>query len=72
MKTDAFVKVVMAELVKSPDVADTSFLRSSVRALGRGFESGALDVAAVLAEIERWLPWQLSRDIKKSIEKALR
>ncbi len=72
MKTDAFVSVVMAEIVKSPDVTDTSFLRSSIRAIGRKFESRAIDIPGALAEIERLLPWQLSRDIKKSIEKALR
>jgi hypothetical protein len=72
MKTDTFVKIVMAEIVKSSDVADTSFLRSSIRAIGRKFEARVVDIPGVLVEIERLLPWQLSRDIKKSIEKALR
>lgn len=72
MKTDAFVTIVMAEIVKSPDVTDTSFLRSSVRAIGRKFESRTIDISGALSELERLLPWQLSRDIKKSIEKALR
>lgn len=62
----------MAEIVKSSDVADTSFLRSSIRAIGRKFEARVVDIPGVLVEIERLLPWQLSRDIKKSIEKALR
>lgn len=72
MKADTFVSVVITEIKKSPDVSDTSFLRSSLRAIGRKFESRALDIAGAIAEIERLLPWQLSRDIKKSIEKALR
>ena len=72
MKTDAFVSLVMAEITKSPDITDTSFLRSAVRAIGRKFESGSIDTLGVLTEIERLLPWQLSRDIKKGIEKALR
>lgn len=72
MKTDTFVHIVMAEIVKSPDVTDTSFLRSSVRAIGRKFESRAIDIPGVLTELEGLLPWQLNRDIKKSIEKALR
>lgn len=72
MKTDAFVTIVVAEIVKSSDVTDTSFLRSSVRAIGRKFESRAIDIPGALSELERLLPWQLSRDIKKSIEKALR
>lgn len=72
MKVDTFEKLVVAELVRSPDVADTSFLRSNIRAIGRKFESGNLDVSGVMAEIGRLLPWQLGRDIKKSIEKILR
>lgn len=72
MKTDAFVNIVMTEIVKSSDVTDTSFLRSSVRGIGRKFESQAIDISGVLAELEGLLPWQLNRDIKKSIEKALR
>ncbi len=72
MKTDTFVKVVMAEIMKSSDVTDTSFLRSSIRAIGRKFESRTLDIPGVLIELERLLPWQLNRDIKKSIEKSLR
>ncbi len=72
MKTQTFVTVVMAEILKSPDVSDTSFLRSSLRAIGRKFESREIDTLGALAEIERLLPWQLSRDIKKGIEKALR
>jgi hypothetical protein len=72
MKTDAFVHIVMAEIVKSPDVTDTSFLRSSIRAIGRKFESRSIDIPGVLTELEGLLPWQLNRDIKKSIEKALR
>ena len=72
MKADRFVSVVMAEIVKSPDVSDTSFLRSSIRAIGRKFEARSTDIAGALSEIERLLPWQLSRDIQKSIEKALR
>lgn len=72
MKVDTFVKVVMVEILRSPDVTDTSFLRSNIRAIGRKFESGDIDVPGVMAEIERLLPWQLGRDIKKSIEKALR
>ncbi|MFA9262877.1 MAG: hypothetical protein ACEQSB_06045 [Undibacterium sp.] len=72
MKVDTFVKIVMAEILRSPDVVDTSFLRSDIRALGRKFESGALDAAGILEAISDILPWQLSRDIKKSIEKALR
>jgi|GEM_PF-4412866 len=72
MKTDAFVRLVLAEIVRGPDVVDTSFLRSNIRAIGRRFESGDIDVIGVMAEIERLLPWQLGRDIKKSIEKSLR
>lgn len=72
MKADTFVSVVITEIKKSPDVTDTSFLRSSLRAIGRKFESRSLDIAGAIAEIERLLPWQLTRDIKKSIEKALR
>lgn len=72
MKADTFVAVVVPEILKSPDVTDTSFLRSSLRAIGRKFESHAVDIPGALGEIERLLPWQLSRDIKKSIEKALR
>lgn len=72
MKADTFVKVVAAEILRSPDVEDTSFLRSNIRAIGRKFESRDVDISGVMAEIERMLPWQLSRDIKKSIEKALR
>ena len=72
MKTQTFVTVVMAEILKSPDVSDTSFLRSSLRAIGRKFESREIETLGALAEIERLLPWQLSRDIKKGIEKALR
>lgn len=72
MKTDTFVNIVMGEILKSPDVTDTSFLRSSVRSIGRKFESQSIDIPNALAELERLLPWQLSRDIKKSIEKALR
>lgn len=72
MKVDTFEKLVVAELVRSPDVADTSFLRSNIRTIGRKFESGNLDVSGVMAEIDRLLPWQLGRDIKKSIEKILR
>ncbi len=72
MKVDAFMHIVMAEIVKSPDVVDTSFLRSSIRAIGRKFEARSIDIPGALAELERLLPWQLSRDIKKSIEKALR
>lgn len=72
MKTDAFVHIVMGEIVKSPDVIDTSFLRSSIRAIGRKFESRSIDIPGVLTELDGLLPWQLNRDIKKSIEKALR
>lgn len=72
MKADAFVDTVMAEISKSPDVTDTSFLRSSVRAIGRRFESQSIDTRGALDELGRLLPWQLSRDIKKSIEKSLR
>ncbi|MFZ1626522.1 MAG: hypothetical protein WAT81_01800 [Candidatus Moraniibacteriota bacterium] len=72
MKTDAFVSLVLAEITKSPDVTDTSFLRSSVRVIGRKFESGSIDTLGALTEIERLLPWQLSCDIKKCIEKILR
>lgn len=72
MKVDTFVRVVMAEITKSPDVTDTSFLRSAIRAVGRKFESRSVDISGVLSELDRLLPWQLSRDIKKSIEKALR
>lgn len=72
MKTDTFVNIVMTEILKSSDVTDTSFLRSSVRAIGRKFETRTIDIPGVSAELERLLPWQLSRDIKKSIEKALR
>lgn len=72
MKTDAFVSTILAEIRKSPDVSDTSFLRSSLRVIGRKFESRSIDIPGALGEIERLLPWQLSRDIKKSIEKSLR
>jgi hypothetical protein len=72
MESDQFVKIVVAEILKSPDVKDNSFLRSSIRAIGRKFESRLIDVPGALAEIERLLPWQLSRDIKKGIEKSLR
>jgi hypothetical protein len=72
MKTDTFVKLVVPEILRSPDVTDTSFLRSNIRAIGRKFESGDIDGQGVMAEIERLLPWQLGRDIKKSIEKILR
>lgn len=72
MKTDTFVKLVVPEILRSPDVTDTSFLRSNIRAIGRKFESGDIDGSGVMAEIERLLPWQLGRDIKKSIEKILR
>lgn len=72
MKVDTFVKLILAEILRSPDVADTSFLRSSIRAIGRKFESREIDAAGVLSELNRLLPWQLGRDIKKSIEKALR
>ncbi len=72
MRTDTFVRLIMAEILRSKDVSDTSFLRSNVRAVGRKFEARAIDVPGVLTEIERLLPWQLSRDIKKSIEKSLR
>ncbi|MFZ1654718.1 MAG: hypothetical protein WBO92_03085 [Candidatus Moraniibacteriota bacterium] len=72
MKVDAFERVVMAEIVKSPDVNVTSFFRAAIRAIGRKFEARSIDIPGVLTELERLLPWQLSRDIKKSIEKALR
>lgn len=72
MKADTFVKLVLPEILRSPDVSDTSFLRSNIRAIGRRFESGDIDVLGVMAEIERLLPWQLGRDIKKSIERTLR
>lgn len=72
MTTDTFVSLVSSELQKSPDVEDTSFLRSELRALGRKYEKQEVRVSDVVAELERLLPWQLSRDIKKGIEKALR
>ncbi|MGB3072653.1 MAG: hypothetical protein IPJ68_02505 [Candidatus Moraniibacteriota bacterium] len=74
MQSDQFVKIVMAEILKSPDAKkeDNSFFRSSIRAIGRKFESRSIDVPGALAEIERLLPWQLSRDIKKGIDKTLR
>ena len=72
MSTDTFVKIVMDEILKSPDVSDIGSLRSAIRTIGRKFESRSIDAPGALAEIVRLLPWQLSRDIKKSIEKALR
>lgn len=72
MNADTFVSRVMSVVRESPDVQDTSFLRSSIKAIGRKFESRALDSVGAVGELERLLPWQLSRDMKKSIEKALR
>jgi hypothetical protein len=72
MKADTFVRLIVPEILRSPDVEDTSFLRSNIRAIGRKFESRDIDIPGAMAEIERMLPWQLSRDIKKSIEKSLR
>ena len=72
MKVTTFEKLMVQEILRSTDVTDTSFLRAAIRAIGRKFETGTLDVPGVMSEIDRLLPWQLGRDIKKSIEKALR
>jgi hypothetical protein len=71
MTADTFFRVVMGELSRSPDVPRDSFFQARIRALGRLFERGKIDAAGVIAELERSLPWQLNRDIKKSIEKSL-
>ncbi len=72
MKADTFVSQVMPEILKSPNISDTSFLRSSIKAIGRQFEARSIDAAGAIEAIDQLLSWKLSRDIKKGVERAIR